>query len=393
MTINDGSSSIRFAIYDTCERPVRLLSGKLDRIGLTGATLVIQDQTGRQRPPVQIDATDHRSAMELLLDALETEPLFASLQTVSHRIVHGMKHSEPARVTAKLIAELRRITHFAPDHLPREISLIEAFRKRHPKLPQVVCFDTAFHRTMPTIARLLPIPRLYASRGVERYGFHGLSYAYLIEELHKLDPKVAQGRVILAHLGNGASIAALRNGRSVDTSMGLTPAAGLVMSTRTGDVDPGLIGYMARNENMTADGFEHMANFESGLLGVSGISSDMRDLLAKEAADLRAAEAIELFIYQAKKWIGSFAAVLGGIDGLVFAGGIGENAPTIRTRICQGLDFLGITLDKRRNARNAPLISSNKGVVSVRVISTNEELMLARLAIRMPRPKGIPIGS
>jgi acetate kinase len=371
---------------------VRLLSGKLDRIGSTSATLLIEDQTGRQRSPIQIKATDHQSAMELLLDLLETEPLFAALHTVSHRIVHGMKHTEPARVTAQLIAELHRITHFAPDHLPREISLIEAFRKRYPKLLQVACFDTAFHRTMPPIARLLAIPRRYASRGVERYGFHGLSYAYLIEELHNLDPRVAQGRVILAHLGNGASIAALHNGRSVDTSMGLTPAAGLVMSSRTGDVDPGLIGYLTRIENMTADGFEHMANFESGLLGVSGISSDMRDLLAKEAASVRAAEAIELFAYQAKKWIGSFAAVLGGIDGLVFAGGVGENAPTVRARICKGLAYLGIILDKRRNSRNASVISSDGGVVSVRVIPTNEELMLARLAMRMPGKKRTPIG-
>ena len=212
-----------------------------------------------------------------------------------------MKHSEPERVTPKLLAELRRITPYDPDHLPREIGLIEAFRQRHPKLPQVACFDTAFHRTMPRVAKLLPIPRRYAAKGVERYGFHGLSYAYLMEELGRLDPAAAKGRVILAHLGNGASLAAVRHGKSIDTSMGFTPTAGLVMSTRTGDLDPGLVYYLARTERMTAARFQQMVNHESGLLGVSGTSSDLRDLLAHEAGDARAAEAVALFCYQAKK--------------------------------------------------------------------------------------------
>jgi acetate kinase len=333
--------------------------------------------------------------VEFLLDWLEAEPLFSSVHAIAHRVVHGLNHSEPKRVTAKLLAELRRIIPFAPDHLPREIGLIEAFQKRHPKLPQVTCFDTAFHRTMPRVAKLLPIPRRYAAKGVERYGFHGLSYAYLMDALSGIDPAGAEGRVILAHLGNGASLAAVCGGKSVDTSMGLTPAAGLVMSTRTGDVDPGLIGYLTRTEGMSAARFEHMANHESGLLGVSTISSDMRDLLAKESTDVRAAEAIALFCYQAKKWIGSFAAALGGVDALVFAGGVGENAPVVRARICEGLSFLGINLDKRRNARNAALISTNSSAVSVRVIAADEELMLARFAMRvlgLVDPKRIPIG-
>ena len=248
-----------------------------------------------------------------------------------------MKYSEPQRVTPKLLAELRRITPYAPDHLPREVGLIEALRRRHPKLAQVACFDTAFHRTMPPVARRLPIPRRYAEKGVERYGFHGLSYSYLMEELGRVDPAAVNGRVILAHLGNGASLAAVRRGKSVDTSMGFTPTAGLVMSTRTGDLDPGLTYYLERAERMTAARFQHMVNHESGLLGVSGISSDLRDLCAKETADVRAAEAVELFCYQVRKWIGSFAAALGGVDTLVFAAGIGENAPRIRKRICDGL--------------------------------------------------------
>jgi acetate kinase len=294
-----------------------------------------------------------------------------------------MTHAEPERVTRKLLAELHRITPYDPDHLPREIGLITALSRRHPKLPQVACFDTAFHRTMPRVARLLPIPRRYAARGVERYGFHGLSYAYLMEELGRLDPEAARGRVILAHLGNGASLAAVRNGKSLDTSMGFTPTAGLVMSTRTGDLDPGVVYYLARTQRMTAAKFQRMVNHESGLLGVSGTSSDVRDLCAREATDVRAAEAIELFCYQVSKWIGAFAAALGGLDTLVFAAGIGENAPRIRAQICDALGFLGIELDPTRNAKNAPLISPGSGKVSVRVIRTDEELMIARSVTRL----------
>jgi acetate kinase len=230
---------------------------------------------------------------------------------------------------------------------------------------------------------LLPIPRRYARKGVERYGFHGLSYAYLMEELGRLDPAAASGRVILAHLGNGASLAAVRAGKSVDTSMGFTPAAGLVMGTRTGDLDPGLAYFLARTGRMTAARFQRMVNHESGLLGVSGTSSDLRDLLAGEAGDARAADAVALFCYQAKKWIGSFAAALGGLDALVFAGGIGENAPVIRKRICDGLGFLGVELDPERNAKHAPLISPDAGRVKVRVIRTSEELMIARSVSRV----------
>jgi acetate kinase len=317
---------------------------------------------------------------------LETQPVFASVKAVGHRVVHGMQHTAPERVTPQLLAELRRITPYDPDHLPRELALIEAFRRRYPRLPQVACFDTAFHRTMPRVAKLLPIPRRFAAKGVERYGFHGLSYAYLMEELRRLDPAAASGRVILAHLGNGASLAAVRAGRSLDTSMGFTPAAGLVMSTRTGDLDPGLAFYLARTERMTAARFQQMVNHESGLLGVSGTSSDVRDLLAREKRDPRAAEAVALFCYQAKKWIGAYAAALGGVGTLVFAGGIGENAPLIRARICDGLGFLGIKLDRTRNAKNAPLISPAAGRIKVRVIRTDEELMIARSVARVLSP-------
>ena len=334
-------------------------------------------------PPLRLAAADHRTAAEFLLNWLEQQPVFASVKAVGHRVVHGMHHAEPEMVTRKLLAELHRITPYDPDHLPREIELIEVLTRRHPKLPQVACFDTAFHRTMPRVARLLAIPRRFQKMGAERYGFHGLSYAFLMAELRRLDPTATGGRVILAHLGNGASLAAVRHGKSIDTSMGFTPAAGLVMSTRSGDLDPGLLSFLARRERMTPSQFEQMVNHESGLLGVSAISSDMRDLLAREARDVRAAEAVALFCYQAKKWIGAYAAALGGVDTLVFAGGIGENAPVIRERICAGLAFLGLQLDRRRNARNAAVISPRTSRVMIRVIRTDEELMIARSTVRL----------
>ena len=330
-------------------------------------------------------AADHTAAVGALMEWIEEHSGRDALAAVGHRVVHGgPKYSKPQQVTAEMVEELHRLSAFDPEHLPLEIELIEAFRQRHPRLPQVACFDTAFHRTMPRVATLLPIPRRYEAQGVRRYGFHGLSYEFLMEELARLgDPAATKGRVILAHLGNGASLAAVRDGKSIDTSMGFTPTAGLVMSSRSGDLDPGLVSYLARTEQMSAAQFQKMVNHESGLLGVSETSSDMRDLLDRETQDVRAAEAVALFCYQAKKWIGAFAAALGGLDTLVFAGGIGENAPPVRERICDGLGFLGIELDQERNAKNAPLISSDTGRVKVRVIRTDEELMIARSAARM----------
>ena len=384
LTMNGGSSSIRFALHDVGEPLRRLLDGKVDRVGLSGTNLTFKDSTGQSQVSRAIDSADHRSAVAFLLDWLETQPVFASVKAVGHRVVHGMTHSEPEGVTPELLDELHRITPYDPDHLPLEIELIEAFRQRHPTLRQVACFDTAFHRTMPRVASLLPIPRRYEAAGVRRYGFHGLSYEFLMEELARLgDPAATKGRVILAHLGNGASLAAVRDGKSIDTSMGFTPTAGLVMSSRSGDLDPGLVSYFARTEQMSATQFQEMVNHASGLLGVSETSSDLRDLLARESDDVRAAEAVALFCYQAKKWIGSFAAALGGLDTLVFAGGIGENAPLIRGRICDKLGFLGIELNEGRNTKNESLISTNGSRVTVRVIRTDEELMIARSVIRV----------
>ena len=387
LTINGGSSSIKFALYQTGEALERRLHGKVDRIGLKGTNLTFNDPTGKQQDSHRLAVADHPSAANFLIDWLEEQHGFESVRAVGHRVVHGMQHTAPERVTEALLAELRRISPYDPEHLPREIELIEAFRQRHPKLPQVACFDTAFHRDMPRVAKLLPMPRRFDAKGVQRYGFHGLSYAYLMEELARLgDPAASNGRVILAHLGNGASMAAVRDGKSIDTSMGFTPTAGLPMSTRSGDLDPGLVGYLARAEHMTATQFHQMVNHASGLLGVSEISSDMRDLLAQEAGDVRAAEAVALFCYQAKKWIGAFAAALGGVDTLVFAGGIGENAPVVRARICEGLSFLGIELHASRNAETAAVISTDASRATVRVIRTDEALMLARSVCRALGP-------
>jgi len=387
LTINGGSSSIKFALFETGESLERGLYGKVDRIGMSGTNMTFTSPAGNQQDSRSLAASDHLSVANFLIDWLEEQHGFTSVGAVGHRVVHGMKHTTPELVTTELLDELHRLSPYDPEHLPREIELIEAFRRRHPKLRAVACFDTAFHRTMPRVAILLPIPRRFEAKGVQRYGFHGLSYAYLMEELARLgDSAATKGRVVLAHLGNGASLAAVRDGKSIDTSMGFTPTAGLVMSTRSGDLDPGLAPYLARTEQITAKQFYEMVNQQSGLLGVSETSSDMRDLLNCESKDVRAAEAIALFCYQVKKWIGSFAAALGGLDTLVFAGGIGENAPAVRDRICEGLGFLGIELEEKRNAANEGVISAPTGRVTVRVIRIDEELMIARTVCRVIGP-------
>jgi acetate kinase len=332
-----------------------------------------------------VTAPDHTVAVGALMDWIEERIGRDALTAVGHRVVHGgPKYFDPQRITAEMVEELHRLSPFDPEHLPEEILLTGAFHRRFPDLPQVACFDTAFHHDLPRVARLLPIPRRYEVQGVRRYGFHGLSYAFLIGELARVaGSEAAQGRVILAHLGNGASLAAVHGGKSIDTSMGFTPVAGLVMSTRSGDLDPGLLWYLAGTEGLDAKRFNEMVNFESGLLGVSETSSDMHDLLDREAQDVRAGEAVALFCYQVKKWIGAFAAALSGLDTLVFAGGIGENAPVVRARVCDGLEFLGIELEEKHNAANAGVISTDAGRVTVRVIHTDEEWMIASMVCRV----------
>jgi len=385
LTINGGSSSIKFALFETGESLRRILGGGIDRIGQPGATLRVKGLNPGDNFSRPVTAPDLNAAVGALIDGIEERSGHDAFAAVGHRVVHGgPKYSQPQRITAEMVEELRRLSPFDPEHLPEEILLTEAFHRRFPELPQVACFDTAFHHDLPRVAQLLPIPRRYEAQGVRRYGFHGLSYAFLMGELARLaGTKAAQGRVILAHLGNGASLAAVYRGKSMDTSMSFTPTAGVPMSTRSGDLDPGLVWYLARTEHLDAKGFNEMVNFKSGLLGVSETSSDMRDLLEHETQDVRAAEAVALFCYQVKKWIGAFAAALGGLDTLVFGGGIGENAPIVRTRICEGLGFLGIALDEKQNAANASVISADAGQVAVRVIRTDEELMIARSVCRV----------
>ena len=357
LAVNGGSSSVKFALFAAGDPPRCIHRGAVDRI-------------------------DPHAVATDWLDALALGGQLDGVVAVGHRVVHGgSEHFDPQPVTADLLADLRAAIPFAPAHLPDAIRLIEAVARRLPGVPQVACFDTAFHRDLPSVARRLPIPRAYADAGLRRYGFHGLSYAYLMEEWERLvGSETARGRAILAHLGSGASMAAVRNGKCIDTTMGLTPAGGLVMGTRTGDLDPGVLIHLARTEGLTADQLEELVTRRSGLLGVSGTSSDMRDLLAAQATDPRAAEAAELFCYRIRKCVGAYAAALGGLDALVFSGGIGENAPEIRARVCDGLRFLGIELDPAANAANAPVISI--GAVAVRVIPTDEEAMIARIVAR-----------
>ncbi len=384
LTINGGSSSIKFAMYTFGKPPRRVLSGHLDRIGSPGTTLTFTDQTAPQPSSCPVDAADTGSAVNFLIDWLEKQPVFDDVKAIGHRVVHGMEHTEPERITPQLLDELRQISAYDPDHLPGEIKLIEAFQTRHPAMLQIACFDTAFHHTMPRVAQLLPIPRRFDAKGIRRYGFHGLSYAYLLDELGQLaGAETAKGRLILAHLGSGASLAAVREGKSIDTSMGFTPTGGLPMSTRPGDLDPGVAWYLMQSEQLTPQQFSQLINHESGLLGISETSSDMQDLLARQADDSRAAEAVALFCYQTKKWIGSFAAALDGLDTLVFSGGIGEHAPEIRARICAGLTFLGIAIDEPRNQANADIISTDASRVTVRVIPTDEERMIAQTIFRL----------
>lgn len=381
LVLNAGSSSLKFALFAPGPPLARIVWGKFDRIGLPNPSLSVASASGKPHES-PIGAADHASCMPSLVQILRENN--REIAAIGHRIVHGgPDHFEPTEADDKVLDDLHRISPFDPDHMPAALALIELCRQQFPGARQIACFDTAFHHNLPRIARLLPIPRKYEARGVRRYGFHGLSYEYLMGELETVAGKeAAMGCVVLAHLGNGASLAAVHQGKCLDTTMAFTPTAGIPMSTRSGDLDPGLVAYFAHTEGMTTDQFHHMVNAQSGLLGLSETSSDVRDLLAAERTDARAAEALGVFCYQARKAIGAMATALGGIDTLVFAGGIGENAPDIRARICDGLQFLGLELDKEWNAANAPVISQPMSRATIRVIATDEELHIARLVTR-----------
>lgn len=384
LVINGGSSSIKFALYELDEPLERLMQGQLENIGTGNPRLSFHSAS--KKGTIQIEASDYEAGAYALIDWLEKQDEMESVMAVGHRIVHGMSHTEPELISVDLLEELKQFCDYAPEHLPGEIKLIEIFVKRFPALSQIACFDTAFHETMPEVAKLLPIPRKYFDKGIRRYGFHGLSYSYLLEELfHKQGEAAARGRIVMAHLGNGASLAAVRDGKCLDTSMGFTPTGGLPMSTRTGELDPGVVWYLIKTEKLDPQQLSDLLNHQSGLLGISGVSADMRDLVQRQAYDQKSADALAFFCYQIRKWIGAFTAVLGGLDTLIFTGGIGENSSEIRSRICTGLDFLGVQLDEQKNKNNEQLISLPSAKVDVRVIRTDEELMIARASSEVLR--------
>jgi acetate kinase len=385
LCVNGGSSSIKFSVFGTDGGdPEERLKGKIDRIGLAGASLTFKDISTKEEGQIPVSKSGMKEAANFLLDWLEGRAGASGFSAIGHRVVHGAGHRQPAIIDEELLAELQRISGYDPDHLPGEIELIRLFRDRDAGLRQVACFDTAFHAGLPRVARLLPLPRRYEGLGLQRYGFHGLSYTYIGEELIRVaGPGVAGGRVVMAHLGGGASLAAVKEGRSVDTTMGFTPTGGIMMGTRSGDLDPGAVWWILQQEGLGAAQLSDLVNHQSGLLGVSGISSDMQDLLSRESREVAAAEAVEMFCYQVRKAIGAFAAVLGGLDALVFTGGIGENSPVVRSRVCAGLEFLGIELDQRANENNAVSIFLRDRPVGVYAIPTNEERVIAQQTLKL----------
>jgi acetate kinase len=371
LCLNAGSSSLKFSVWDGDDS---LGEGEVEGIGLPDAVAWLEARGGpRRRLPGRW--ADHREATAGVFDLLGEHAL-PEPAGVGHRLVHGgQKHVAPERVTPTLLGDLRALIPLAPLHLPSGLAGVEAVAARFPVLPQAVCFDTAFHRGMPEVARRLALPQaLTDAAGIERFGFHGLSYEYVLE---RLGP-AGRGRVVIAHLGNGASMAAVRDGQPIDTSMGLTPAGGFMMGTRTGDLDPGVPSYLMREKGYDAERLDRLVNKESGLLGVSGVSSDMKTLLERRERDEAAALAVAMFCYQARKQVGAFAAALGGLDTLVFTAGIGERAAPVRAEICDGLGHLGVRLDPARNAAHADPLSAPGSGCAVRVVLTREDLMIAR---------------
>ncbi len=379
LTLNVGSSGIKFSLFDMEKGATPIYYGHIEKNDADLFQIIVHDSDSVHPQKIACAGKEMNDVVNGLTGYFEQQAGMNQMKAIGHRLIYGMEHTEPQMLNAALLAELKNFSVYDPEHLPAQIALIEAFGQKFPLLPQVGCFDTAFHASMPRRAKMLPIPRRYYDAGIRRYGFHGISYSFLLNELERVaGATVAGGKIVFAHLGNGASLAAVSGGKSIDTSMGFTPTSGLMMGTRCGDLDPGIVCYLMEQEKFTAQTLNHLINYESGLLGISATSSDMQELLLKESGDSRAAEAIELFCYQVKKWIGSMAAALGGLDTLVFSGGIGERSATIRSRICEHLSFLGIHIDADRNEKQQPIISTDTSPACVRVIPTNEELMIAQ---------------
>ncbi len=381
LTVNGGSSNTKFTLYKVTDTLTELLDGQLDFIDDKTACISYRNAVTDKTNTNNFSINTTTDTTDILISWLKLQFDSLTLQAIGHRIVFGMQHTQAQTITPKLLDDLKVISAYDLEHLPKSIAFIEAFLHHFPNVVQIACFDTSFHTTMPNVAKLLPIPRRYFNLGLQRYGFHGLSYAYIIKTLQNVigEQIVENSNIILAHLGNGASVTAVKNGKSVDTSMGFTPASGIPMSTRSGDVDPGIAWYLMQVEKLNPAQFNQLINHESGLLGISETTGNMRDLLKLQPTDTRAADAVELFCYEIKKQIGAYAAVLGGLNIMVFSGGIGEHLPEVRSQICDGLEFLGLELCEIKNMNNAPVISNEKSKVTVYVVPTNEQLMIARL--------------
>lgn len=379
LVINSGSSSLKFSAFTSGEALKPLLRGQIEGL-FTHPRFIAHDGEGNaigEKSWAPGTNLGHDGAVEFLFGFGGSGVMAGyKIEGAGHRVVHGgTVFTEPVLVDDSVIETLEKLVPLAPLHQPYNIAAIRAVRKRAPHLPQAACFDTSFHRTQPYLERLYAIPRMYTEEGVKRYGFHGLSYEYITSVMPDYDGKLASGRTVIAHLGNGASMCAVKGGRSVATTMGFTAVCGLPMGTRSGTIDPGILIYMMDRYGMDARGVENFIYNRSGLLGVSGISSDMRTLLA--SPDPHAREAVDLFIYRIGRELGSLAAALGGIDGIVFTAGIGENAAYIREKVCLDAGWLGVELDKEANNAGGPKISNEGSRVSAWVIPTNEELIIA----------------
>jgi len=380
LTINRGSGTLKAGVYEFALAPRLLASIKVDRAGTSAACLKITDASGKTLIESPVEGAGAVNAeLTAVLKWLALQGYATRLAGIGHRLVHGgARYTESQKITPGVISELEKIAPLDPDHTPQALENIRFLAGQLPAVRQVGCFDTAFHACLPAVARMYALPRKWYEQGMRRYGFHGLSCDFILQQLRVADPALAGGRLIIAHLGNGASMTAVNCGASVDTSMGFTPLEGLVMGTRSGDVDPAAVLYLQQRDRISPREADALLNKQSGLLGVSGTSSDMRDLLERELADDRAAEAVALFCYRAKKYVGAFVAVLGGLDALVFTGGIGENAWPVRERICAGLEFLGLEIDPSLNRNTAAVISTARSRARILVIKTDEDQMIAR---------------
>jgi acetate kinase len=389
LTLNVGSSSLRAVLYRLGPPEKVEVRASAERIGISNSSLRVTDAQGSELCRRSDALPDHAAALEMLLTWLRAQRLDEGLRAVGQRVVHGGAHySAPTLITDTVLDRLQSLVPLDTEHLPQTLCVIRSVQHAYPAIPQVACFDTAFHRQMPRVAQMYPLPRNFWEAGVARYGFHGLSYEYILQELRELDGDAAYGRVIVAHLGNGASMAAVHHGIGVDTTMGFTPTGGLAMSTRAGDLDPGVMLYLLEPHGLDPGALSRLVSKEAGLLGVSGSSADMQDLLAREVTDPQAADAVALFCYQTRKHLGGLVAALGGLDTLVFTAGIGEHSAAIRARICEGLGYLGLEIDAARNETHTPIISCDASRVMVRVIPTDEDLLIARHTRRLVLEEG-----